>query len=182
MAGYLRLDTSEYDAQLAVLRRPWAPIVRAINRSMGSAQTTAVRAITADLGLKRAAVVPHVKLRKATPAVLSATLYASAKRVPLVQFHATGPEPSRGKGQGVSARIGGKRTRYQGAFIATMPSGHRGVYRRQVGQARLPIRELRGPSIWRSFQTAQPQAAARANEQLATNLAHEIAFALSRGR
>jgi hypothetical protein len=37
----------------------------------------------------------------------------------------------------------GKRTLVKGAFVATMKSGHVGIFRRE-GKARLPIKELRG--------------------------------------
>jgi hypothetical protein len=37
----------------------------------------------------------------------------------------------------------GKRTLIPGAFIATMPNGHKGVFKR-LGKGRLPIKELLG--------------------------------------
>src|SRR5258708_18881327 len=58
------------------------------------------------------------------------------------------------------------------------PSGHRGVFRR-MGSARLPIQELRGPSLVRVFEKFLPLGAARAQESLMTNLRSEIAFARS---
>jgi hypothetical protein len=45
---------------------------------------------------------------------------------------------------GVSVEVNrGKRTLLKGAFVASMRSGHEGVFRRE-GKARLPIEELRG--------------------------------------
>jgi len=51
---------------------------------------------------------------------------------------------------GVSYRLSrtAGRKRIEHGFIATMPSGHRGVFARG-GPSRLPIREARGPSIWK---------------------------------
>lgn len=47
---------------------------------------------------------------------------------------------------GVSVRLGGKTRRLKSAFIATMKSGHEGVFRRR-GKGRLPIRELWAPRL-----------------------------------
>lgn len=59
-------------------------------------------------------------------------------QVPLVAY------PARQTKKGVSVEVNrGKRTLVKGAFIATMKSGHKGVFQRR-GKARLPIRELRG--------------------------------------
>jgi hypothetical protein len=58
--------------------------------------------------------------------------------VPLVAY------PHRQTKKGVSVEVNrGKRTLIAGSFVATMKSGHRGVFRR-TGKARLPIDELRG--------------------------------------
>ena len=58
--------------------------------------------------------------------------------MPLVAY------PYRQTKQGVSVEVNrGKRTLLKGAFVATMKSGHVGIFRRQ-GKTRLPIEELRG--------------------------------------
>jgi hypothetical protein len=62
----------------------------------------------------------------------------SGEPVPLVAY------PHRQTKKGVSVEVNrGKRTLLKGAFVATMRSGHKGVFRRE-GKARLPIEELRG--------------------------------------
>lgn len=59
-------------------------------------------------------------------------------KVPLTAY------PHRQTKKGVSVEVNrGKRTLIQGAFLATMKSGHKGVFRRK-GAARLPIQELLG--------------------------------------
>jgi len=155
-------------------------IARALNRSVNSAKTAVVRAIAADMGLKVGDVREFVTVRLATPDRLNATFHASAERVPLIDFGAKGPEPSRGKGRGVTAKLRGGAGRYPNAFIATMRTGHRGVFQRRPGAGRLAIYELRGPSIWQSFKKNEAVAVERAEEQLAKNLPHELQFALSR--
>jgi hypothetical protein len=69
--------------------------------------------------------------------------------IPLIDLGATGPEPSRGQGA-VKVKLAGD---FPSAFIATMRSGHRGVFERK-GSKRLPIRELRSkpiPQLFRQF-------------------------------
>lgn len=177
-----RLDLREFETRIAILKRPQAPIVRALNRSMASAKTAAVRLISQDMGLKASDVRDLVRVEEATPTRLTARLFASAKRIPLIRLGAKGREPSRGRPPGVRVRMKGGAGIYPQAFIATMPSGHRGVFQRKVRLKgpRLPIHELRGPSIWQAFQKHQAAAAARAQEQLGKNLEHEVTFALSR--
>ncbi len=41
----------------------------------------------------------------------------------------------------------GKRIRVHGGFVATMPSGHKGIFKRREGFGGRAIREVRGPSI-----------------------------------
>lgn len=50
------------------------------------------------------------------------------------------------KGVTFGLNTGGKRTLIKGAFVATMKSGHTGVFRRR-GKARLPIDEAFGPRV-----------------------------------
>lgn len=183
----LKLELQDFAPQLALLKRPGAPIARALNRSINSGRTEAKRRIAEDMGLKVSDAADFVTVQEATPDRLTATVKVSARRVPLIKFGATGPEPSRGQ-SGVRANLKGGTGTYPDAFIARMASGHRGVFKR-IGSARksrgawtpnLPILELKGPSAWASFQKHQPAVIARVQEQLAKNLPHEIQYALSR--
>jgi hypothetical protein len=161
--------------------------MRSLNRAAASGRTAMARVISKDMRLKVGDVRDRIILREATTPTdswwsgarrqLSVTLYASAKRLPLILFRATGPEPSHGKGRGVSASLGGRK-RYPHAFIATMGSGHRGVFQRK-GLDRLPITELRGPSIAHVFKKYEQVGIDRTLEQLAKTLGHELAFEMS---
>lgn len=175
----LTFDTSEFSARLAVLRRPNQPIMRALNKSIASGNTLAARLVAQDLGLNVGVVKEFLKIQKATSSNLSATLSASAKRIPIIDFKARGPEPSRGRPGGVRASLKSGAGVYPNAFIATMKSGHRGVFERVKGAGRLPIRELRGPSIWQAYGKVQAEVEARVQEQLAKNVASEISYAIS---
>jgi hypothetical protein len=60
----------------------------------------------------------------------------SGKSVPLIKYKGT-----RKTKRGVTVNVSGRREKIQDAFIATMDSGHRGVFKRK-GESRLPIEEL----------------------------------------
>lgn len=163
-------------------------IARALNRSIASAKTAMVSAVASDMGLKVSDVRGRIGTVEASaPDRLKATLTASPARVPLIDFNARGPEPSRGKGGGVTARMPGGAGRYPNAFIATMRNGHRGVFarvgsgsRRSIGawSTNLPIKELRGPSIEHVFVKHVDVGLARGQEQLVKNLQHELQYAI----
>lgn len=149
-------------------------MARALNRGISAARTVMVREVARDMGLKAGDVRGQMRLVEATSGRLEAKLSSSRKRLGLIKFGAKGPVPSRGKGRGVTYRIGqGGRRRIPDAFITTMPGGHEGVFVR-LGKARLPIKELFGPSLGHVFAKYYDQGAARAQEQFETTLAHEL--------
>lgn len=177
----LRLDSSKVVKNLRRLKARYPRAVsRALNRAVVSARTYMVKHVAADTGLTSGAVKAVVVTREAHEQKLSASLEVKGARLPLVQFNARGPEPSRGRGRGVTARMPGGAGRYPHAFIATMQSGHRGVFQRR-GQARLPIYELRGPSLPLVFAKFIPQGLEIGQAALIKNLRSELRFALSQG-
>src|SRR3954453_6090936 len=106
--------------------------VRALNRALATGHTAMARLVAKDIGLKVGDVKNAIRSTEATMSRLEVRLAASLKRIPLVKFGAKGPEPSRGKGRGVTYRIGGQgRTRVESAFLATVGAGHRGVFVRK---------------------------------------------------
>lgn len=187
----MKLDLRDFEAGLKQLgKRSRIAVMRAINRTAASEKTQAKRAIAADTGIKQKDIEKALVVAKATPEVSTATVTSSGYRLPLLAFNARGPEPSRGRGQGVSYRLLGGRGRVPSGFIATMRSGHRGVFvrfgastHRSEGarSPNLPIRELRGPSLPLVFiKQFLPEASTRSVATLAKNLKHEIEFALKR--
>lgn len=178
----LTLDTTPWERHLAQLRqRGPVALARALNRTANSERTAMARAVAADMGLKVSAARDAIRVIRATAQSQAARVIARGRAVPLIEFKARGPEPSRGRGAGVSYAMQGQRRRIPDAFIATMPTGHRGVFRRRAA-GRLPIRQLYGPSIAKVFGTLAPVGAARRREQLLKNVEHELAFELSRGK
>jgi hypothetical protein len=191
--------------------------MRALNRTAASAKTMAVRSIAADLGIAQKRIKENVTVDKAYPEKLTATLSARKGgpgvvegrgksqrrgRIPLLEFHARGPVPSRGKGGGVRYNLPGGRGVAPHAFIATMRSGHVGVFQRIPGTQmtaratgmasslrlhrmwkREKIVELYGPSIPRVFSRKAILAALKKSgeENLAKNMAHEVTNLLRPG-
>lgn len=173
----LHVDTSEVESSLGVLgaEAPKA-VARAINRTTANVIVTMSRAIRTTLPLKASVIKARLKATQATPSRLTARVWADNKPIPLIEFQARGPEPSRGKGRGVTART---RTRhYPRAFIARMPNNHRGVFER-VGKARLKIRERREASVAAVFIHHEKAGQARADEQMQKNLVHEVEYLLA---
>lgn len=163
-------------------------MVRAMNRSIASGRTAMVRAITADTGLKSRDVRDAIVMREATLNRPEAKLAASLERLPLSKFDAHGPEPSRGQGRGVSYRLPTGRGRIDDAFIATMRSGHRGVFKRIGPSVRksprgwtknLPIEELHGPSLGKVFAKFRQMGIDRTLATFEKNLDHELQFETS---
>jgi hypothetical protein len=162
-------------------KRTQTATVRALNRTLTTGKAFLAGLIAKDMGVKTATAKDAIREEKATAEKLRITLRASKKRLALAQFDAKGPEPTRGKGRGVSYRQGsGGRGRVSDAFLATMPTGHRGVYRRS-GKSRLPIFELYGPSIGHVFDKYREQAIDRMRETFDERLEHELQFAKDGG-
>jgi hypothetical protein len=179
--GQLRKDLEEIGSQAD------AVMARALNRAIVSGRTAMTRAIVADTGLQSRYVSREIKVDRAQRRNPVAAIEIAGRRIPLIAFSARGPEPSRGRGRGVSYRLPTGRGRVPDAFIATVGAGgHRGVFRRKPGargrgprpmRSQLPIFELRGPSLPHVFEKKFPIFRAAAEESLLKNLASEINFA-----
>lgn len=176
----MTLDTTPWERAIRELgRRGPVAVARALNRTGMSERTAMARAVAQDMGIKVSAAREAIAVVKATPSSLATRVVARGRPVPLIEFKAKGPVPSRGRGQGVSYVMQGQRKRVQSAFIATVGNGHRGVFVRR-GRARLPIKQLYGPSVARVFGNLIPAGETRRNEVLLKHVQHEIEFELSR--
>lgn len=183
-----RLDTSDLKAGIDSLKKKFPQAVkRALKRAGTSGRAEMVRRISADTGLTQTAVRKEIRVNLVGDTAVE--LEVTGQRIPLIAFGAKGPEPSRGRGAGVTYRLPGSRGRAEHAFIAKMPTGHRGVYARTPGAratkkgrswTELPIVELFGPSLVKVFEKYLPEGAARAQEALVNNVRSEISFAMRR--
>lgn len=127
------------------------PLRAALKRALRKAGATALRdmrseavkRIRARKAIRPAYIRRAMTLRRGVGgggdvANMEWSLDLDGKPVPLVAY------PHRQGAQGVSVEVNrGKRTLVKGSFLATMKSGHKGVFQRR-GTARLPIRELLG--------------------------------------
>lgn len=186
MASGVTFDFRELTRKLARLkdRMPKA-VARSLNRAAVSARAAMVPAVAADMGVKATVVREAIAIRQATPSALVSRVAARGKPIPLIHFNARGPEPTRGRGRGVTYRSKVGKGVIEDAFIATMQSGHRGVFKRvgtSVRKSRgawsknLRITELHGPSVPHVFAKHYPLGIARGEESLRQNLKHEISY------
>lgn len=125
------------------------PLKRAIVRALRKAGATALRDMRSEASkrvrqrkrIKASYVSRSLTMTRPKGTDISAMtweLNASGDPVPLVAY------PARQTAKGVSVEVNrGKRTLLKGSFLASMSSGHRGVFQR-VGKARLPIEEMLG--------------------------------------
>ena len=143
----IKRDTAEVERLLKHLSKGADKVLtRALNKTIKSVERKAVQGMAKDLRLTQKTVRKSVKLFRARWNFKVASITVSGKRIPIYAF---GARQVRG-GVTYKGRSGGRKL-IKGAFIARMPSGHMGVFKRK-GSARLPIQELLGPSPPRVFQ------------------------------
>jgi hypothetical protein len=134
-------------SQIAALET--GPLKGALRRALRKAGATALRDMRSE-AVKRIRARKAIKVRYISRALSKGKASGSdisnfawsvdvdGEPVPLVAY------PFRQTKKGVSVEINkGKRTIIKGSFVASMKSGHKGVFVRK-GKARLPIKELRG--------------------------------------
>lgn len=180
------IDTKQLKRALADLgsKAPTA-IMRALNRTAGTARTQAVRAVAKEIRLPQKTIRPMLPLIPATAKFLEAKLIARGWPVSLMRLGA------RQTKAGVVYSGPSGPVLIPGAFIARMPQGGRGVFKRIRPSERrsrgawslnLPIDKLRGPSV--------PQLVLEkgifeglvktSQDTLAKNLAHETEYLLNK--
>lgn len=176
MSIRLHVEISPVEAGLKALgdQAPKA-IARALDRTVLNVRTVMVRKVAGEMRLAQKHVRDRTHTFK-TNRDRTAYITASNTQTPVILFAAKGPEPSLGKGSGVTART--REGRYPHGFIAKMRSGHRGVFQR-VGKPRLKIRELREASVWSVWIHHGDDGQKRGEEMLPKNLAHEVQFLLN---
>jgi hypothetical protein len=152
----VRVEVKWDKSQIAALQT--GPLKAALRRALSKAGATALRDMRSEAVKRiraRKAIKPKYIARALTMqrqggdiASLSWALNVSGQPVPLIAYpHRTksgrGRKGSRTPG-GVIVEVNtGKQTLVRGAFVATMKSGHEGIFHR-AGRARLPIHELLG--------------------------------------
>lgn len=146
--------------------------VRALNKTATTVRAEAARKIGREYNIKIGAAKSQMWITQANRGRVKATITVSGRPIPLVEFDA---RQVRG---GVSVKVKGTRKVVRGAFIATMRTGHRGVFVRTSGR-RLPIRQLFALSLPVAFSQKQIVDAllSVASDRFAETLRQEIRFA-----
>ena len=141
-------------------------LMRSINRALSTANTEAARGIAAEVNLTQKVIKQNFSLTQAAISRLTGKFRSSGRPVPLINYGA------RQTNTGVSVQVKKARPRkvLPYTFLATMGSGHQGVFQRKrhrgegkpIGntaklfmnfpanwpkQYRLPIEEMFGPRV-----------------------------------
>lgn len=169
-----------YLDQLTALRPPKLDQAVAL-ALVDTAKASIVKAsglIAKRTGLRSATVKERLSYDSVRVGDYQVTVRSSRRPIPLYDFPGTTQT-----GAGVRTRSWGKSQVIRSAFIATMRTGHRGVYRRR-SRSRLPIRQLWGPTIYGTFATPEVQSLIRTNMQdrLRAALLRRLAAAQRRRR
>jgi hypothetical protein len=156
--------------------------IRALNKVAAQAKVAASKEIrAAGYNMKAADIKQRITIKRAVSGDPVVVIKCSGRPIPLVQFSA---RPTRA---GVSVNVKNGRKLIKGAFIATMPTGHQGVYVRVGKQHKkingqwhgLPIKELFGPSVPAAFgnEVVQSALVRLVRDKFTSILEHEIKFA-----
>lgn len=101
--------------------------MRSVNKTLSGVKTDASAAIRAEVTARKAAVDDTFKISKASETKPSAYIASTGKPLALIDYSA------RQTNKGVSAQVRKDRARkiVRGSFIASMKSGHKGVFWRR---------------------------------------------------
>lgn len=159
--------------------------VRALNSTATTVRAEAARRVGKGYNIKVGAAKSQMNITRANRGRVRAVITVSGRPIPLAQFDArpTGPHSGGVGGRQVSVKVKGQRKQLRNAFIATMKTGHRGIFVRATtgkGGKRLPIRELFSLSLPVAFSQKQIIDAllAVASERFAETLRQEMRFVL----
>ncbi|RWQ35830.1 MAG: hypothetical protein EOS20_17300 [Mesorhizobium sp.] len=149
----------------------------AVNTTAKQVRTFAARIVAKAGGLKRGDVDPSIRIYPySRPSTLTATVRGSGRPIALVKFAARQTKP------GVTANAWGTRKLYKGTFIATMRSGHTGVFVRET-KKRVPVKELWGAGVTQVMTQAIESGGimAEAQDKLLTNVVRQLKRAAFKG-
>lgn len=152
-------------------------IMRAVNKTATTVRSKIVKSYASWLNLRQKSIREQTVLTKAKYSRLYAVIKIKSERFKLIAFKA------RATPRGVRYKIlksSGPKTE-AGTFIATMPSGHTGVYHR-TSPKRLPIREKTVVGLTHFLPHIDQEAIGQAPALLKKNLDTQVRLLLERGR
>lgn len=120
---------------------------RALNRTANGVRTDMTKLATSILNVRSKDVRDGIKINGANPSNLKATVYRRGR--PLSLYDYIGTRELEGRGVSIKVFKTGKRTILKHAFVATMKSGHEGVFWREWSGPRTTPKNKRLP--WKKF-------------------------------
>ena len=123
-------------------------IAKGLSDTARTGRTKAARHIGREYSIPSTPTRERLRTKRARRNDLQAGIVAYGQPLTLRK----GAKNIRQTKKGVKAHAFGERQLYSGTFLATMASGHKGIFKRATDRggrrvARLPIRELYGPSV-----------------------------------
>lgn len=174
---------------------------RAVNKTLAGVKTDASSEIRKYLNAKKETVDKTFKIKNASEASPLAFIASTGKQIPLIGLIGSA---QRKAGVSVKVRKDGKRTVVPGTFIASMKSGHQGVFwrvdagykmplktplvknprnrRRKITVQRLQVEERYAPRVPDYLQggVVLTRVMSGADERLHKNITHELEYELSK--
>lgn len=108
-------------------------VKRAVDRTMGTMKTTISRIARETLNIRKADLDKGIGVKKYDDATASGRVTIEGASLPVYDFH---PQQDMYRGVSVQIKKRGARKFIAGAFIATMKSGHKGVFWREWHDAK----------------------------------------------
>ncbi len=202
MAGFRieinKQDLANIESAMAGIKNGYKKVlVRSLNKTIAGVRTDAVREVGKEITPKAKIIRKTFKLFKANYANLSASVKSTGWPLPLIHYLAR--QVKKGVSYKIRKRIP-KRLVLKHAFIATMESGHKGVFWRKFKgtptkkvkpnlnygalpeKYRLKIKEQYGPSvpdIMGDDKQMKP-ILEKAGNRLSKELDHQLEFELSK--
>jgi len=178
----IQINQQQLDEVYALLANIQGGAERAIrtslNRTLDGAVALTAKRIGETVTLKAAMIKDNITRERATNYALGAALRMKSERMPLAAF-TTNPTAANmqinNQGNGVSVKVFNTKSpvRFRHAFFAQMPGGYIGLFERK-GLKRLPIEEMKGPSLASIYQNT-PGLGAEIEQTSADRLLRELA-------
>jgi hypothetical protein len=171
---------------------------RGVNKTLSGVKTDASAEIRKELNAKKSGVDKGITLLQATVTKLSASVVVTGQAIPLIDFIGTSQTKT---GVSVLVKKTGTRKIIPRTFVATLKSGHKGVFWREwhdktaspAGKKRnipfaklpkkyrLPMSERYGPGAPDIMSNTPVMTAVlkKADDRLHKNILHELEFELS---
>lgn len=152
------LRATEKQAEIASLR--------ALNRAIIWLKRQVARDVSKERKIRQAVIIERLVILKANRRNLQAHLNGNLASL---RANKVGKLVQTKRG----ARV--KHFHFPGAFVATMPSGHKGIFRRQTG-SRLPISEITIPIKLESLRAIEDALSKKLKHRFETDFRRELNF------